>query len=273
MGLLDKIKKEAAKSGSNKSKIFYLKDGQKARVRFLDDMDDGMEIVFHDSYEAGVNVPCQEQLGRSCEYCDDDTLRTRSQYAWTVYDYESKQVKIMLYAVNNCTPVGALMAMYETYGTLTDRDYVLSVSGKGSDKTFSVVPMDKNKFRNPKAKPLSEETIFDIIDKAFPADDNEEEEEKPKKSGKKKPPIKGKKSSKKKDEDNEEDELPWQDEDEVDESEVDYEEMSAPDLYKLCKERDIEVEKRKPEKYYIRLLQEYDEAQDDWSEEDGDDEW
>ena len=38
MGLIDDIKKEAAKSGASKSKIFYLKDGQKSRVRFLDDM-------------------------------------------------------------------------------------------------------------------------------------------------------------------------------------------------------------------------------------------
>lgn len=270
MGLIEDIKKQAAKSGSNKSKIFYLKDGQKARIRFLDDMDEGMEIKFHDSYEAGVNVPCQEYFDRDCEFCDDDTLRTRSLYAWTIYDYESKQVKIMLYAVNNCTPVGALMAMYENYGTLTDRDYVLSVSGKGSDKTFSVVPMDKNKFRNDKAKPLSEEKLLDIIDKAFPADEEEEEEEKPKK-GKKKPPVgKGKKSSSKKKEEEEDDDLPWQD---ADEDGVSYEDMSAPELYKLCKERDIEVEKRKPERYYIRLLEEYDDAQEDWGEEDDADEW
>lgn len=264
MGLIEDIKKQAAKSGSNKSKIFYLKDGQKARIRFLDDMDEGMEIKFHDSYEAGVNVPCQEYFGRDCEFCDDDNLRTRSLYAWTIYDYDSKQVKIMLYAVNNCTPVGALMAMYENYNTLTDRDYVLSVQGKGSDKTFSVVPMDRNKFRNDKAKPLSEEKILEIIDKAFPADE-EEEEEKPKK-GKKKPQVgKGKKPSKKKEED---DDLQWQDEDDVS-----YEYMSAPELYKLCKERDIEVEKRKPERYYIRLLEEYDDAQRDWGDDDAGDEW
>ena len=183
MGILDNIRNEAKKSGANKGKILFIKEGQKARVRFLTDMDDGMEIVFHDSFEKGVNVPCQEQLGRACEYCEDDELRTRSLYAWSVYDYDSKQVKLMLYAVNNCTPVGALMAMYENYGTLVDRDYVLSVSGKGADKTFSVVPMDKNKFRNPKAKPFSDEAVLEIIDKAFPAD-NVEEEERPKKNKK-----------------------------------------------------------------------------------------
>ena len=264
MGLIDDIKKEAAKSGASKSKIFYLKDGQKARVRFLDDMDEGLEIKFHDSYEKGINVPCQEHFGRDCDYCEDDELRTRKQYAWTIYDYESKQVKIMLYAVNNCTPVGALMAMYETYGTLSDRDYVISVAGKGSDKTFTVVPMDKNKFRNPKAKPLSEEAMMDIIDKAFPTDDvpDDEEPPKPKKSKEpKKPPIKGKKSH------SEETGGSW-----GDDEETDYSDMSPRELYELCKERDIEVETRKPAKYYINLLKEFDEAQDDWGDSD-EDEW
>ena len=35
MGLLEDIKREAAKSGANRGKIFYLKDGHKARKRFM----------------------------------------------------------------------------------------------------------------------------------------------------------------------------------------------------------------------------------------------
>lgn len=270
MGILDNIRNEAKKSGANKGKILFIKEGQKARVRFLTDMDDGMEIVFHDSFEKGVNVPCQEQLGRTCEYCEDDELRTRSLYAWSVYDYDSKQVKLMLYAVNNCTPVGALMAMYENYGTLVDRDYVLSVSGKGADKTFSVVPMDKNKFRNPKAKPFSDEAVLEIIDKAFPAD-NVEEEERPKKN--KKSGIKKSKKEEAEEEEWEEEEQEDEEENEID-NEIDYEEMTAKELYNLCKERGIEVRPRKTEKYYKNLLEEYDEAHDEWEEEeDEEDEW
>ena len=48
--------------------------------------------------------------------------------------------------------------------------------------------------------------------------------------------------------------------------------MSPRELYELCKERDIEVETRKPAKYYINLLKEFDEAQDDWGDSD-EDEW
>ena len=230
MGILDRIKQDAKKVGSNKSKIFYLKEGGKARIRFLADMEEGTIVKFHDSFEKGINVPCQEIFGRECEYCDDDSLRTRDLYAWPVYDYESKEIKVFLYAVNNCSPLPALMALYETYGTLTDRDYVLTVTGKQQNKTFSVVPMDKNKFRNSKVKALSEEKILKIIDKAFPAANDED-----------------------------------------DDDEKDYENMTPKELYKLCKEYDIEAAPKKTQKYYINLLNEYDKANEDWGDDDDDD--
>lgn len=269
MGLLDKIKSDVAKSGSNKGKFIYFREGQKVRVRFLNDMDEGMEVKFHDSFERGINVPCQELFGRNCAYCEDEDLRTRSQYVWSVYDYESKEVKLFMFAVNNCSPIPALMAMYETYGTLTDRDFVITVTGKQQNKTFSVVPMDKNKFRNEKAKPYSEKSILKMLDKAFPADDSDEDEdedddEKPMKKKPTKEKTKPKKS--------EPDEDDW---DEDESTEQDYSEMSPKELFNLCKERDIDCVPKKPAKYYINLLEEYDEAQEDWDDEDedDDDEW
>ena len=272
MGLLDKIKSDVAKSGSNKGKFIYFREGQKVRVRFLNDMDEGMEVKFHDSFERGINVPCQELFGRNCAYCEDDDLRTRSQYVWSVYDYESKEVKLFMFAVNNCSPIPALMAMYETYGTLTDRDYVITVTGKQQNKTFSVVPMDKNKFRNEKAKPYSEKSILKMLDKAFPADDSgededEDEDEKPMKKKPVKEKVKPKKS--------EPDEDEWDDEDA--DAEQDYSEMSSKELFKLCKDRDIDCVPKKPAKYYINLLEEYDAAQEDWGDEedaeDDEEEW
>lgn len=269
MGLLDKIKSDVAKSGSNKGKFIYFREGQKVRVRFLNDMDEGMEVKFHDSFERGINVPCQEIYGKDCLYCEDEDLRTRSQYIWSVYDYEAKEVKLFMFAVNNCSPIPALMALYETYGTLTDRDYVISVTGKQQNKSFTVVPMDKNKFRNEKAKAYSEKAILKMLAKAFPADeseddeeDYEEEDEKPTKT-KSKPQ---KASTKKADDDD------W---DEGEDTDVDYTTMSPKELYGLCKERDIECVPKKPAKYYINLLEEYDEAQDDWGDEDeaDDDDW
>lgn len=285
MGLVDSIKNDVKKAGTNKSKFAYFREGVKQRIRFLVDMDDGMEITFHDSYERGINVPCQEALGRSCPYCEEEGLRTRSLYAWSVYNYETKEVQVFMFPVNNCSPIPALMAMYENYGTITDRDYVISVSGKAQNKTYSVVPMDKVKFRNDKAKPYSEKAILKMVDKAYPcedaADDDEDEDDAPKRksSQNKKRPAKAEtKGGKRKPEPEEDDdddydgEQDWDDED--GEGAPDYSEMSAKELYKLCKERGIDVKPKKPEKYYIKQLEEYDAAQEDWSDdEESEDEW
>ena len=57
MGLLDSIKRDAKKSGQNKGKFIYIREGTKVRIRFLVDMDEGIEVTWHDSYEQGINVP------------------------------------------------------------------------------------------------------------------------------------------------------------------------------------------------------------------------
>ena len=273
MGLLDKIKEDAAKAGKNKSKFFFVRDGEKKRIRFLMDMEDGMEISFHDNFEAGINVPCQEVFGRNCQYCDEEGIRTRNQYVWCVWDYDAAEVKLFMYPVNNCSPIPAIAQMYETYGTLLDRDFVISVTGKQQNKSFGVVPMDKNKFRNTKAKPLSEKAILKLLDKAFPdenadysddEDDDDDVRDTKKKGNKQVNKSSTKKPSKADD---------WEDDEDEEDDEVDYSEMSARELYNLCKERDIEALPKKPEKYYIRLLKEYDDAHDDWEDEEDDDDW
>lgn len=291
-GLVNSIKNDVKKAGTSKGNFTFIREGQKIRVRFLQDMDDGMEVVFHDSFADSINVPCQEIFDRECPYCEDDRVRTRSQYIWCVYNYESKKVELFMFPVNNCSPVPALLAMYDTYGTITDRDYVISVSGKGPDKKYAVVPMDKAKFRNEKAKPFSEKKILQLLDKAYPCEDedgnvlgDEDEDEddfpmnKPSNKAKKggKNTSAGKSTSKKKkpvedDEDDDYDDEDW-DKEEDDEA-PDYSEMSAKELYKLCKERDLDVEPKKPQKYYIKQLEAADQAEDDWGDsDDDDDEW
>ena len=45
MGLLSKIKADAQKSGSNKGKFIFFKEGEKKRIRFLHDMEEGIELL------------------------------------------------------------------------------------------------------------------------------------------------------------------------------------------------------------------------------------
>lgn len=265
---INNIKNEIKRAGASKGKFLYFKEDTKIRVRFLTDMEEGMEIPFHDSFQLGINVPCQEVFGRDCEYCGNDDLRTRNMYVWSVYDYEAKEVKLLMAAVNQCSPVPTLAALYEQYGTLCDRDYIIRQIGSGQGKSFSVIGEDKSKFRNTKVKPLSESAILKYIDKAYPADnselDDEEEEEETKKKNKKGSKTKTKEKPKKK----EVEEDDW-DEDE----DQDYESMTAKELYQLCKERDLDCKPKKTKEYYIDILEEADEedGEDDWDDEEEDD--
>jgi len=267
MGLVDDIKNQVKKTGTNKKNILYFKSGTKVRVRFLQDMEEGLELNFHDSYVLGVNLPCQELYERECKYCEDEELRHRKQYVWSVWDHEAKEVKLLMGPVNNASPIPSLVAMYDTYGTLTDRDYVITKNGSGTGLTYSVVPMDKAKFKNEKAKPFSEKKTMSIIDKAFPdADDDADDEPKKKKGFSKKhddddDEPKKKKQSKKRDDD---------DDDDDDETGNDYEDMSAKELFKECKKRGIKAKPEKKKNYYVELLEEDDEES---GATDDDDEW
>ena len=258
---LSAIKSEIAKSGSSKGKFMFFKEGTKARIRFLTDFEDGIEVEFHNSFEQGINVPCQEQFGRNCPYCDMEKIKTRKLYAWSVYDYESKEVKLLMFAANNCSPVPTLAVLYENNGTLLDRDYTIIQSGKSTNKSFTVVGENPLKFRI-KAKPMSDSAIMKAIDKAYPSDNNEDFEEEENKSKKKKTKSKPKKETE-------------EVEDEWDEEETeDYESMKPQELYKLCKERDIDCKPKKSKEYYIDLLEEADEEEnetDEWDEEEEDD--
>jgi len=259
MGLLDKIKQDAQKASSSRSKFFYVKDGEKKRIRFLQDMEEGWEIPFHDSYELNINVPCQELFDRECQYCDEEGLRTRSLYAWCVWDYDAAEVKVFMYAMNQCTPLSSVAAMYETFGTLKDRDYVVSRVGKQQSTSYTVIPMDKEKLRNSKAKPLSYEAFLKVLDEAYPDEHAPKETKESKKASTKPKKVK---------------------EEEEDDDTQNYSDMSAKELYKLCEKRDIECEPKMPAKYYINLLEEDDAAHDDWDddamnkpEDDEDDDW
>lgn len=271
MSILSNIKQGVANSGSNKGKVLYFKDGGKVRIRFLAEIEDGVQISQHDKFDDGINFFDQEQInGEAHELQEDPDVRHRQAYVWPVWDYDAKEVKLFIGYANNFSPLPALIGMFESYGTIKDRDYVITRNGSQLNTSYTVVPMDKVKFKNKKAKPWPEKKILEILDKAFPAPDaDDEDDEAPKKKSNK---NKKKKGKKKPDPEPEEDE----DDDEVE----DYSEMSARELYMECIERGIEAKKKKKASYYIELLEEDDEEdedeedleEDEWDEEDEDDE-
>jgi hypothetical protein len=101
---------------------------------------------------------------------------------------------------------------------------------------------------------LSEEEILDIINKAFPTESVETNNA----------PVK--KKSKVKEQKKETEEDGWADEEDTF---IDYSEYSAKELYKMCKNRGIDVKPKKKKDFYIKKLEEDDDdliisEEDDW---------
>lgn len=241
MGILDKIKSEAAKTGGSRGKFFYVKDGEKARIRFLQELEEGLEVPFHDSYAENINVPCQTIFGRECPYCGESALRSRSQYAWSVYNYEADEVQILMYPVNQCSPLGQFVAANDQYCTITDRDYVVSCTGKRQNKSFSVLPLDKLAFRNAKVKAFSREALLKNIDNAYPANLQNS--------------LKSNKIA-----EGEDFEIPFEQKNAAGADDVE----QAKALYKQCKDKGLHVEPRKSAEYYKKQLEEFEKQADDW---------
>jgi len=239
-GLLEQLKRDIENSGKSKGKIFFVKAGSNARIRFLSDADDYYLIQQHDRWEPTLNVLCFKNFDEDadCPYCNrkDEGIRTRQMYCWSIWDYEAKEVKLFMYPANQCSPVPNVAAVYQEYGTITDRDYKITRSGTGKDTSYTLFPLDKGKMRNEKAKPLSEKAILKLLKEAYPVD--------------------GDAATMAKDKD-ESEELPWEDD------ENKYEGMTPRELFNLCKERDLDVKSKKEKDYYIAALLKYDEANED----------
>lgn len=282
MGLINDIKKDIAKSGQSKSKILYVRE--KTRIRFLQELDDGYSFTFHDKFDEGINCLCPKEIDEDneCIYCGDENVRARKLYAWSIYNFDTKEVQVALFAVNQCTPVSQLINMSESYGTIMDRDYVLVRTGKQTSTSYTVIPQDKQKFRNSDAKPLSRAAILKILKDAFPynSDDEEEEETKTKTKDKKKkfealddetPPWeeKKKKNKNKKESKEESTELS------IDYMEEELEENDI-DIDEFCEFHEIKSLKKitsKSKKEFKNMVKEYLEALDDDDDEDDDDEF
>ena len=162
MGMLDKIKKEIKRSSSGMSDIFYLGDGDKAKVRFLTEVEDFVEVKWHDSYEDSIDAPCLKYFGADCPHCnsDNENLRTRNMYCATIYNHDEGGRQIFKYAANRFSPIPALISMYETYSSILTRDFVISRTGTSFDIDYSVVPMDKSEFKK-SAEEFTKKEMFE----------------------------------------------------------------------------------------------------------------
>lgn len=190
---LDQIKTAVKNSGSSKKDILYFGADSSKRIRFLQELDDGHSYTFHSDFETKIYEPCQDQEDHeNCKLCQQG-IGTKEVFVWSVYDYDTSSVKLLAIKATGISPVPALIEFFEEYGTIMDRDYKIKKVGKGMGGSYTVTPLDKEKFGVKKAKPFSEKEIWEMFKKAYSSkdvddedDDDEEEEEVPTKKSKKK---------------------------------------------------------------------------------------
>lgn len=191
--LIKQMKESIAKSGTSKKDIIFFPADSVHRIRFLQELDDGEEFLFHSDFNAGINALCTDpEDNEDCEYCRDG-VKLQANFIWSVWDYDSSSVKLLKFKASGVSPVPALIEMYEEFGTIMDRDYKIKKVGKGTGSSFVVTPMDKEKFTNKKAKPYNRKEMEKLLLAAFntkvegsdESDDEAEPEEKVTKKAKK----------------------------------------------------------------------------------------
>lgn len=180
---LDQIKTAVKNSGSSKKDILYFGADTSKRIRFLQELDEGHSYTFHSDFETKIYEPCQDQEDHEdCKLCQQG-IGTKEVFVWSVYDYDTSSVKLLAIKATGISPVPALIEFFEEYGTIMDRDYKIKKVGKGMGGSYTVTPLDKEKFGVKKAKPYSEKEIWEMFKKAYSSkdveddDDDEDEEE------------------------------------------------------------------------------------------------
>lgn len=169
-GIARKIREESKRQGANSGKIFDVADGKARTVRFLTDFDDGYEVHMHGNYQLGIKDFCclNDVSDTYCKGCDDEELKTSTMYAWTVVDTETNQKFLMLYKVNDMTPVPQLEFVCESYGTLLDRDISIRRTGVQLSTSYQVLAGSPYKYTG-KHTPFTEKQVMEILKAARPA--------------------------------------------------------------------------------------------------------
>lgn len=183
--LVAMMKQKVAQSGGSRKEILFFKEGTVKRIRFLQELDEGETFKFHSDFNLKLYTLCEDpEENEDCPYCKSG-IGLKDEFAWTVWDYDSNEVKIFKCRVTSQSPAPALIEMFEEFGTIMDRDYKIKKVGKGTGSSYVVTPLDKEKFRGGKAKPYTRDEMLEIFKKAYNTDmedDDEEVEEKPAKT-------------------------------------------------------------------------------------------
>jgi hypothetical protein len=178
--------KEGGGSSNMPPELFFVpKDGKK-RIRFLSEFNEAIEVVMHGKYGVMMPQPCLEYYGMECPF-HGRKWNTTTQYAWTVYDYESKQKKVFMSTLTQYSAMDDLMAIWDEskdkFGnkTIKDRDIVIRRSG-GDKAAYRARDKGPSEFDGEFSKPFSEKKVRAILQgliafKTEPKDDDDDEDD------------------------------------------------------------------------------------------------
>lgn len=178
--------KEKGGGGNMPEELFFVpKDGKKI-IRFLSEFDEAIEVIMHDKYGAFMPQPCLKYYDKECPF-HGRGFRTKTNYAWTVYDYESKQKRILISPPTQNSALEDLVAIWEEFGTLRDRDVRIRRSG-GDKSTYRARDLAKAKFEGDYSKPFTKGKVLAILEgliseTEIKADDGDDDD-RPKKGAK-----------------------------------------------------------------------------------------
>lgn len=141
--------------------LFIPSDGLK-RLRLLSEFDQGIAIIMHDRFKVMFPQPCLKYYGEDCPFHGSD-FKTKTWYAWTVYDYENGEKKIGLWKTTLNSPVEQLMDLYDSNGTIMDRDVEMRKVGTGPKTRVKVKALPPAPFEGKLSKPIPEEKVMEIV--------------------------------------------------------------------------------------------------------------
>lgn len=157
--ILDILKEDLQRGGSSGGRLIFLKENEKIHFRFLKEFDKTLRFFMHNDYESNFQCVCHKLTAETmfddqdppdCEYCDAG-IRTTIEYAFCVWDYDTKSVRILHCKPTSSGFLGSLSAYYNQYHTIMDRDYIIEKIGKGQGSTTSLISLDKSTFDRPPA--------------------------------------------------------------------------------------------------------------------------
>jgi hypothetical protein len=154
-----KVGAKIATGGS--AEVLELKPGASVRVRFLHEVNEGIEFLTHKP-EAGRTRACLRLFDRECPHHRDGDYEDEVRVAYSVWVYGIEERRAAL-VIARPWSLQKLFDADDACGTIRDRDFTFR-----RHKQIDIVPADKpTKFDCPQGQPFSRKRMLEIIARYF----------------------------------------------------------------------------------------------------------